>query len=77
ACKLNPQVADLLHFLRGNSGQAWMSGSGSACVALLPDKQQADDLAARLLTAGLAAWVHSGRLLDRHPVRFASLQVNP
>jgi len=72
ACILNPQVADLLHFLRSHAERAWMSGSGSACVALLPEKQQADDLADLLLTKGLAAWTHSGRLVERHPVQIGA-----
>ncbi len=68
ACSLNPQVDSLLHFLRQKSDQAWMSGSGSTCVALLPDRQQADAIADAVRTSDLASWTHIGRLVERHPV---------
>jgi 4-diphosphocytidyl-2-C-methyl-D-erythritol kinase len=69
ACSLNKQVSTLLQFLRRHSDYAWMSGSGSTCVALMDSKQAADALALQVKAAGLASWTHTGKLLRMHPVQ--------
>jgi len=69
ACALSPALAQLLLHLRTHSQQAWMSGSGSACVALFDSPGEAAAMALELKRLGLASWTHAGRLLARHPVR--------
>ena len=68
ACELCTPLARLLSSLRKAAAKAWMSGSGTACAALLPDQEQAEALAARLHEAGLATWSHVGRLMAEHPL---------
>lgn len=69
ACALSPALARLLQHLRKHSQQAWMSGSGSACVALFDESGEASAMASQLQERGLASWTHAGRLLDTHPAR--------
>lgn len=59
----------LLTKMRKNSVQAWMSGSGSACVAICHSSKQASELAALLQEMKLATWVHSGHFLHEHPLK--------
>ncbi len=68
ACKLNPTVAQLLVELRKKSDRAWMSGSGSTCVALFDTHQQALKMSEALQTEGLASWTHIGNIRDIHPM---------
>lgn len=68
ACELNPQVKELLQCLRQSGRLAWMSGSGSTCVALFDSQPEADDMALQLKASGLAGWTHTGRLVRTHPV---------
>jgi len=69
ACSLNPSVALLLKLLRQQSSQAWMSGSGSACIGLFDSPEHAAE-AARLLHAHQAAsWTHIGSICQQHPVQ--------
>lgn len=66
ACRLSPAVARLLAALRRETRLAWMSGSGTTCVALADDEAAARGLAARLEREGLASWTHVGRLESVH-----------
>ncbi|MDQ6968015.1 MAG: 4-(cytidine 5'-diphospho)-2-C-methyl-D-erythritol kinase [Mariprofundaceae bacterium] len=67
AIALLPEVGLLLQAMRQKADLAWMSGSGSTCVALCSTQQQAILLANDLQQKGLASWTHAGRLLDKHP----------
>ena len=67
ACSLSPAVATLLATLRRQSEAAWMSGSGSACVALFEDARQAETAGQELLRQGLATWTHVGKMVAVHP----------
>jgi len=69
ATKLLPSIANLLAAIDDNAQLAWMSGSGSSCVGLFADRQQAVLCAEQLQRDGLATWVHVGCLLDRHPAK--------
>ncbi len=68
ACALNPGLARLLQALRRYSGQVWMSGSGSACVALFEQQGEAISTAALLQQQQLASWSHVGRIVRAHPM---------
>lgn len=68
ACDLCPPLAHLLQAMREDSVTAWMSGSGTACAALLAERDQAEALASRLHDQGLATWTHVGNLLAEHPL---------
>ncbi len=67
AIALLPEVGLLLQAMRQKGGLAWMSGSGSTCIALCSTQQQASLLANNLQQKGLASWTHAGKLLDKHP----------
>jgi len=69
ACRLNDGLASLLSGLRRYSDTAWMSGSGSACIALFEQPDAARDAAAQLLAQGLATWTHVGELQAIHPMQ--------
>jgi len=69
ACDLCPELESLLAALRGQTDKAWMSGSGSACVALVDDADTARQQAEELQHADLARWTHVGKLLAVHPLR--------
>ncbi len=64
---LLPEIEPLLHAMRQQASLAWMSGSGSTCVALCSSLQNAEQLANHLQHSGQANWTHAGRLLSRHP----------
>ncbi len=68
ACGLCPELAQLLQAMRRQESCVWMSGSGSACVALLDDENQARRLAVAIRQTGLAKWTHVGKLLAEHPL---------
>jgi len=68
AIALAPEVGQLLATMRTASDMAWMSGSGSTCVALCPTEQQAAALAGELREQGLANWTHAGRVMAHHPL---------
>ncbi|MDX8413380.1 MAG: 4-(cytidine 5'-diphospho)-2-C-methyl-D-erythritol kinase [Mariprofundales bacterium] len=70
ATTLLPSIANLLAAIDHDAQMAWMSGSGSSCVGLFSDQQQARLCAERLQSNALAEWVHVGHLLDRHPAKF-------
>lgn len=68
ACTMTPKLAELLAAMRRQARMAWMSGSGSACVALVDESEQAQQLAGDLRSKGLARWTHAGHLLAVHPL---------
>lgn len=69
AVALAPEVGKLLTAMHEAAPLAWMSGSGSTCVALCDTAGAATALAAQLRQEGLAEWTHSGRLLPEHPLK--------
>jgi len=72
AISLCPAIGALLKSMRHNEGVAWMSGSGSACVGLLPSPRMARVMAGALQHKGLATWTHAGRLMAIHPMMSGS-----
>ena len=69
ACSISSEVERLLKQLRNLSERAWMSGSGSTCVALFADQKHAESAASVLLEKKLVTWTHIGKLLKEHPLR--------
>jgi len=69
ACSLSPEVSQLLQYMRNHSDKAWMSGSGSTCVALFDNNQQAHQMAEALKQLGLASWTHVGGIHNSHPLQ--------
>ncbi|MDQ6958281.1 MAG: 4-(cytidine 5'-diphospho)-2-C-methyl-D-erythritol kinase [Mariprofundaceae bacterium] len=69
ACGMCPELAILLEAMRNQAKCAWMSGSGTACVALTENAEDARRLARRLKQDGFAAWTHTGRALSCHPLQ--------
>jgi len=67
ALSLCSPLAGMLSAMREKSERAWMSGSGSACVALCSSPEQANVLAVDLQQQGLASWTFVGRFLREHP----------
>jgi len=63
-----PELARLLTAMRKEQVASWMSGSGTACVALCENSTQAEELAERLTAEHLAVWTHAGTLLRGHPM---------
>jgi 4-diphosphocytidyl-2-C-methyl-D-erythritol kinase len=72
AIALCPPLADLLLLMRKQSIRAWMSGSGSACVALCHSKDDAQDLVALLQQKALVSWVHVGHFMSKHPLNIGA-----
>ncbi len=68
ACGMCPGLATLLERMRAGGRSAWMSGSGTACVALVENPLEAQTLARELKRKGVATWTHAGRVLERHPL---------
>jgi len=68
ACGMCPELATLLKAMRDQTKCAWMSGSGTACVALTENAEDALKLARRLGQEKFAAWTHAGRVLSCHPL---------
>lgn len=68
ACSLNPDVAELLQGLSQHSNHVWMSGSGSACIALFEQQAEATNVATLLQQQQLANWSHVGRMTRSHPM---------
>lgn len=58
----------LLTVMKEKSERAWMSGSGSACIAVCDSSKQAYALAKYLQKHKLATWVHTGVFLPDHPL---------
>ncbi len=68
ACGMCPSLAALLAYMRNQVRYAWMSGSGTACVALMENAGDTHRLARTLKQEKLAAWTHAGHVLLRHPL---------
>jgi len=68
ACSLNSGVARLLQCMRRHSSTVWMSGSGSACIALFDHHARANEVAALLKAQHLADWSHIGHIRRVHPM---------
>lgn len=62
-------IALLLAAMREQAESVWMSGSGSACVAICDTGIQARQMAVELKRRKLASWVHVGRFLPVHPLQ--------
>ncbi len=73
ACGMCPKLAVLLEAMRSQVRCAWMSGSGTTCVALLERAEDTHRLVRRLRREKLAAWTHAGNILLRHPLYDMSL----
>ncbi|MES0372046.1 MAG: 4-(cytidine 5'-diphospho)-2-C-methyl-D-erythritol kinase, partial [Mariprofundaceae bacterium] len=56
ACLLSPEVASLLKEMRAVTKTAWMSGSGSTCIALFASRQEAEDASSVLQERKLSNW---------------------
>lgn len=69
AVALSEPVAALLKSMRAATTRAWMSGSGSTCVALLDTPQAATELENELKRKGVATWTHIGSLQAAHPLK--------
>jgi len=69
ASSMSQPLTHLLAHMRQHCDQAWMSGSGSACIGLLNSSGQAADVAQLLLTQRVASWTHTGSICNRHPVQ--------
>jgi len=69
AISLCKPLAAMLMRMREKSERAWMSGSGSACVAVCHSSKQAQELVRDLQNSSLATWVHMGRFCHKHPVQ--------
>jgi len=67
AMALLPEIDLLLKTMREFSSMAWMSGSGSTCVASCSSYTEATQLAKHLQQCGMASWTHAGKLLNKHP----------
>ncbi len=71
AIGMSPRLSRLLSAMRERAPTAWMSGSGSSCVALVGSPEEGRDLADFLASRGLAAWTHAGSMQRVHPLRDA------
>jgi 4-diphosphocytidyl-2-C-methyl-D-erythritol kinase len=72
AIALCSPLQDLLLLMRQQSIRAWMSGSGSACVALCHSEDDAHKLVALLQQKALVSWVHVGHFLPKHPLNIGA-----
>ncbi|MDX8390723.1 MAG: 4-(cytidine 5'-diphospho)-2-C-methyl-D-erythritol kinase [Mariprofundaceae bacterium] len=68
ACELCPPLRRLLRRMRTLSERVWMSGSGTACVALVDSRDEAAIMADRLKLEKFASWCCVERLLSSHPL---------
>lgn len=71
AAGMSPRLSRLLSAMRERTSTAWMSGSGSSCVALVDSPEEGRGLADHLAARGLAAWTHVGNMQRVHPLRDA------
>jgi len=69
ACALSSEVDKLMKEMRNCSDMAWMSGSGSTCIAFFSSRKEAEERAKMLLNSKLATWTHVGKLLKKHPLK--------
>ena len=68
AATLCSPLLAMLTTMKEKSERAWMSGSGSACVAVCHSSKQACELAKYLQKHKLATWIHTGHFLPEHPL---------
>ena len=68
AATLCSPLLAMLTTMKEKSERAWMSGSGSACVAVCHSSKQACELAKDLQKHKLATWIHTGYFLPEHPL---------
>jgi len=68
ACGMCPELAALLQYMRNHAPYAWMSGSGTACVAMLDNAEDAHQLVHALNREKLAEWQRVCRTLTQHPL---------
>lgn len=68
ACSLSPEVSQLLDELRKHSDTVWMSGSGSTCIALFDDPEQARAMAEHLKMQNPQFWTFVGNMQQKHPL---------
>ncbi len=68
ACQLSHSVSALLAKLRDRATTAWMSGSGSTCIGLFKDLEEASNTASFLQRQGFASWLHIGSMQPFHPL---------
>lgn len=68
ACSLSPDVEKLLLCMRKHSEKVWMSGSGSACVALFDQPVDAKRVSEMLKQQHLATWTFTGCINANHPL---------
>jgi len=61
-------LAKMLKVMREKSERAWMSGSGSACVAVCSTLHQAENVVSILQSQNLATWTHIGHFVREHPL---------
>jgi len=73
ACSLSTEVDRLLREMQKVTDLAWMSGSGSTCVALFATRERAESVANMLLDRALANWTHVGKLLKTHPLEIEKI----
>lgn len=66
ACSLSLEVSQLLHALRKHSDTVWMSGSGSTCIALFDNPEQARAVAADLKMQNPTYWTFVGTMQQQH-----------
>jgi 4-diphosphocytidyl-2-C-methyl-D-erythritol kinase len=69
ACSMSSRLSRLLSAMREHAPTAWMSGSGSTCVALVDNAEQGRGLTDTLADQDLAIWTHVGRMQRFHPLR--------
>lgn len=67
ACSLCPELDEMLRCMRQHCKQSWMSGSGSACVALLNMREKEELLMAELRNQN-NIWCHQATILKVHPL---------
>ncbi len=65
---LLPAISKMLDAIEQQAERAWMSGSGSCCIGIFPDRGQAEACARMLKEGALAQWTYVGSLLRKHPV---------
>ena len=65
---LSLEVSQLLNELNKHSDTVWMSGSGSTCIALFDNAEQAGEVAEHLKQQNQNIWSFAGNMHSRHPL---------
>lgn len=68
AGSLNPNISQLLNILREYSSRAWMSGSGSTCIALFDETDNAIRMAEQLKMQHPTYVTYVGNMQKHHPL---------